>query len=108
MANTRKATNTMAANDGVYDPMEGYEPIPPFKFKGIDGEVYEAPSLSTITLDHLDELEGLSEVGQLLHLAGNDAEEALKKFPQVALVKLVEAWLAHSEVTPGESSGSQD
>lgn len=80
--------------------------LPPFPFKGLDGETYELPHLQGMLTGDAEQLDAKAPIDIILDFATPEAVAAIKAMPVAVSTRLAEAWAAHSEKTEGESAAS--
>lgn len=81
--------------------------LPPFPFKGLDGDTYELPNIKTLSIDLNDRILAGELLEVLVDIGTDTATMAqIKAACLGALEPFVKAWLAHAEAEPGESQAS--
>jgi hypothetical protein len=79
--------------------------LAPFPFE-LDGEARTLPHIQTLTTEQAVRVEMGNPIEVLQEIGGDELGTRLGKLPAFALNALLEAWLAHSGLQPGESSAS--
>lgn len=79
---------------------------PPFQFM-FDGRDYQLPNVRTLNVQSLERLDsGPDGMHEVLAADAPDVAALARTLPSGALEQLIQAWIAHSGTTPGESSAS--